>query len=314
MSNRSSTHMTRPDNHYPLILSFASGKGGVGKSMTSVNTAETLNGMGYRVALIDVDMGLSNCATLMNEPSGRCVSHWIRGECCLEDLPQECQGVTLITGSDDPDHQDIPQELMLEALDQILIYLSDDHDFLVIDTAAGIGSVTLWALERAQLGVLVLVDEPTSISDVYRLCKHVYGMDPTYPFACIVNRANSEESARQTFKRLNSILNYFMRQQAVYLGFIPFSQAVVQAIRDQLPVMRSARERVAGMDPLTEVQPADDHAGRQQNPEDQTLEEVAAAEGTFAALPEADQTLIQEFLFIAQNLISYAKKLNQQTA
>src|SRR5690625_5470313 len=67
--------------------------------------------------------------------------------------------------------------------------------------------------------------------------------------------------------------------------------------------MRSARARVAGMDPLTEVQPADDHAGRQQNPEDQTLEEVAAAEGTFAALPEADQTLIQEFLFIAQNLI-----------
>ena len=232
--------MNRSDHHHPLILSFVSGKGGVGKSMTSVNTAETLHGMGYRVALIDVDMGMSNCATLMNEPSGRCVSHWIRGECCLEDLPQETNGVTLVTASDDPDHQDIDQELMLEALDQVLIYLSDDHDFLIIDTAAGIGQTTLWALERAQLGVIVLVDEPTSISDVYRLCKYVYGMDPTYPFACIVNRASDEDSATQTFKRLNSILNYFLQQQADYLGFIPFSQTVVQAIRDQLPVMRSA--------------------------------------------------------------------------
>src|SRR5690625_7543625 len=89
MSNRSSTHMTRPDNHYPLILSFASGKGGGGRSMTSVNTAETLNGMGYRVGLIGVDMGLADCATLMNEPSGRCVSHWIWGMCLLADLATE---------------------------------------------------------------------------------------------------------------------------------------------------------------------------------------------------------------------------------
>src|SRR5690625_7168710 len=133
--------------------------------MSSVNTAEALHGMGYRVALIDVDMGLSNCATLMNEPSGRCVSHWIRGECCLEDLPQECQGVTLITGSDDTDHQDIPQELMLEALDQILIFLSDDYDFLVIVSAAGIGSLSLWSLTTHLLDASFMYVVTWSISD-----------------------------------------------------------------------------------------------------------------------------------------------------
>jgi len=226
------------DIEQPFIFTVISGKGGVGKSMTSVNTAEMLGKMGYRVALIDADIGLSNCATLLNEPVVASVSHWIEGKCRLEDLMQDCGSFTLITGSDEPGHE-VPGELLMDALDQLTLYLSHNHDFIIIDTPAGAGEMTLWGLDKAHLGVIVLVDEPTAISDVYRLCKYVYNIDPAYSFAGIVNFAENEETADSTYQRFNTILNYFLQKQIPYLGFIPASQEIRDAVQQQNPVVRA---------------------------------------------------------------------------
>lgn len=334
--------MIQEELHTPLLtVAFISGKGGVGKSMTSVNTAETLRSMGYRVALLDVDLGMSNCATLLNEPAGHCVSNWIRGECSLEDLPQECHGITLVTGSDDPDYSSIPPDLMLDALDQVLAWLATEHHFVIIDTPAGIGDTVLWALERAELGTVVLVDEPTSISDVYRLCKYVYGMDPDYPFSCIVNRAKNETSATETFRRFNSILSYFMQKQALYLGFVPASPLILDSIRNQSPFMRKI-ESAAGLDRSPEEAEEDAseaiavvghpeagaHRPDSGQPGTGTERAVRAGE-TSAGTADApypsgsdaspggmaeEQRILQEFQYIGHNLVGYARKQNRLPA
>lgn len=223
----------------PFVLSVISGKGGVGKSMTSVNLSEMLTRIGFRVALIDADIGLSNCATLLNEQVHGSVAGWIRGENGLEDLPQDAGGITLITGSDDPAHHTFDPDLMVDALDQIVSHLSSDYDFIIIDTPAGAGEMTLWALDRAHVGTIILVDEPTAISDIYRLCKYVYSIDPGFNFAAVVNFADDEESAESTCKRFNHILDYFLKKQVNYLGFIPASIAVKNSVKDQQTLLQS---------------------------------------------------------------------------
>ena len=55
------------DHINPFIVAVISGKGGVGKSISTVNMATMLNDMGYKVAIIDADLGLSNCATMFNK-------------------------------------------------------------------------------------------------------------------------------------------------------------------------------------------------------------------------------------------------------
>lgn len=232
--------MNNTDQHtLPFIISVVSGKGGVGKSMTSVNTAEMLHHLGFRVALIDADIGLSNCSTFFNEQISYSVADWIQGECVLEDLPHSCSGVTLVTGSDDPGQHVFDPDLMVDAMDQVVQFLSADHDFIIIDTPAGAGEMTLWGLDRAHVGTLILVDEPTAISDVYRLCKYVYSIDPGYNFAGVVNFADEEESAQNTCDRFNNIMDYFLQKKISYLGFIPASIAVKNSVKDQYTLLRS---------------------------------------------------------------------------
>lgn len=225
--------------NHPFILSVVSGKGGVGKTMTSVNTAEMLESLGYRVALIDADIGLSNCSTFFNEQVSYSVAHWIRGECSLEDLPHQVGNLTLVTGSDDPAHHTFDPDLMIDALDQVVTFLAPEYDFIIIDTPAGAGEMTLWGLDRSHVSSLILVDEPSAISDVYRLCKYVYSIDPQYRFAGIINFANDEESAQSTLDRFNNILNYFLEKKIAYLGFIPASIAIKNSVQDQQTLISS---------------------------------------------------------------------------
>lgn len=228
------THISQP-----FVFAVISGKGGVGKSMASINTASMLNKMGYKVAIIDADLGLANCATLFNEAVHNTVSRWINGDCILEDLPQDCSGITLVTGANSPEENKFDTSIFMDALDQVAEYLKQDHDFIIIDTPAGIGEMGLWALDAAGASILVLVDEPAAISDVYRLCKYVFNIDPEYRFASIVNFAESEETAESTFKRFNTILNYFLKKQTAYFGFIPSSESVRKAVAKQHTLLQA---------------------------------------------------------------------------
>lgn len=226
------------DTHQPFIIATVSGKGGVGKSMASVNIADTLLKAGYRVALLDADLGLSNCSTLLNEQVDATVMQWIQGSCGLEDLPHDSEGLTLVTGSDEPGHNEQDPELLMEAMDQVIIAMAEEHDFIIIDTPAGSGELGLWALDRAQLGMIMLVNEPTAISDVYRFCKYILNIDPTYPFASVVNFAEDESGAESIHRRFNTILHYFMNQEVSYLGFIPSSDQIRLSVQKQKPLTR----------------------------------------------------------------------------
>lgn len=234
-----------PEMEQPFILATISGKGGVGKSMSSVHMAEALQNKGYRVALIDADIGLSNCSTLLNEPVPATVGDWINNRCHLDDVLLDCPRLTLVTGSDNPDWKQVDPRQLLDGLDQIVHHLAENHDFILIDTPAGASEITFWSLDQADLGILLLMDEPTSISDVYRLCKYVYSIDPDYPFAGLVNRAAGEEDAEDTFQRFNSILHYFLKKKIPWLGFIPDSDQVRQAVRMQQTLLELAPDSPA---------------------------------------------------------------------
>ncbi|MEO1022055.1 MAG: P-loop NTPase [Bacteroidota bacterium] len=225
--------------HTSFIATVLSGKGGAGKSMATINTATMLTDFGYNVAIIDADLGLSNCATLLGQQVPHTVSHWIDGSCTLDQVMTQHHGVTLVTCANDPAQNKYAADIFMDALDQIIGYLKIRHDFILIDTPAGAVEMTFWALDASDIGVLMLIDEPTAVSDVYRLCKYVYSIDPTYIFSAIVNFAESDEAAKNTFQRFNNILDYFLKKEAQYFGFIPASTDVKQSVIQQQTLLES---------------------------------------------------------------------------
>ena len=228
--------------HRPFIMATVSGKGGVGKSLASVNIAETLNLLGYKVAILDVDAGMANVATMFNEYPAYSVTDWMEDKCELQHLMMDTGGITLVTTANEPGPLSDKTDILIQALDQVLDALAASHEFIIIDTPAGLGELNLWALDRSRLGAIMLVDEPTSVSDVYRFCKYVLGIDPSYPFAVIVNMAQNEEAATQIHAKFNQIVKYFLQTEIPSMGYIPFSESIRESIRKQLPVMRMDAE------------------------------------------------------------------------
>lgn len=221
------------------IIAVVSGKGGVGKSVVAVNLAETLSAEGRRVALLDADLGQAACSVLMNETPKATVMDLLRFTARTSHVKHEtASGITLVQASDDPGESDGREKDLYPSLDELLTDLRTDHDYVLIDAPAGLNGAVRWALDRADLGLLVVVGEPTAVADAYRLTRMIWKTDPTYPFGIVVNFADSAEEAQDVADRFSRITDHFTGRLPNYLGWVPFSQGIRQSVARQIPAVR----------------------------------------------------------------------------
>ncbi|MCS7082132.1 MAG: P-loop NTPase [Bacteroidota bacterium] len=224
-----------------MIIAIASGKGGTGKTLIATYLAETLTHLGRRVVLLDGDWNLANCAMLLNESPRWVLEDYLMGRCGLEDVfHKTAGGFTLLTASRGGPLAD--PETMLEALDMALETAQREAEFVLLDTPAGMETPVFWALERAHMGLIVLLGDPAAVADAYRLVKHVYSLDPEYPFALVVNGAESEGEAQQIGTRFNAILEHFLGRTLPYAGYIAYDPELRRAALAQEVLVRSKPE------------------------------------------------------------------------
>ncbi|MEZ4702910.1 MAG: P-loop NTPase [Rhodothermales bacterium] len=223
------------------IIAVTSGKGGVGKSILSVNLAETLAAQGHQVALIDVDLGQGACALLLNEQPAGSVFEWVQQTARKEQvLHRTASGITLVLGANEAGRPQARQTKLFGALDALLNELRRDHAYIILDAPAGTEGAVRWALDRADLGVLVLVGEPTAISDAYRLARMIWEYDPDYPMCAVVNFADSEEEATSVADRFSKVTRHFTGRATNYLGWVPFSPLIRRSVSVQEPAVRTS--------------------------------------------------------------------------
>ena len=220
-------------------FSIVSGKGGVGKSLTAVNLAETLARNGFSVALFDAHLGHSSCAILMNEAVQYSLYDYACERCTLEETFQRTlSGVTVVTGALEPLDQYAEDALMIEALNHALHRLQKTHQIILIDAPSGTHTTVTWTLEQSDAAILLLVDEPTAVADAYRLVKRTWQHTPDFPFYTVVNFADTEAEALGVQDRFSLITEHFTGQRPEYMGWIPFSPEVRQSVTLQYPVTR----------------------------------------------------------------------------
>ena len=219
-------------------IAITSGKGGVGKSIVAVNLAETLLQQGHSVALVDADFGQGACSVLMNETPSASVLDCIRRIIPIDDaLHTTVSGLTLVQAVAEPGITQSESHRLYAQLDALLDDLRQTHTFVLVDAPAGTDGPVRWALDRADLGLLVLVGEPTAVADAYRLLKLIWQADPAFPMGSVVNFADDEADAKGIAARFATVTAHFTGQETMYLGWVPFSLHLRQSVRAQRPAV-----------------------------------------------------------------------------
>lgn len=137
--------------------------------------------------------------------------------------------------------------------------ISDNLDVLVVDTAAGIGDSVVSFVRAAQEVLLVVCDEPTSITDAYALIKLLNRDHGMTRFRVLANMAHSPQEGRNLFAKLTKVTDRFLDVALQYVGVIPYDESVRKAVQKQRavyeafparrrpwPSRRSRRRSIAG--------------------------------------------------------------------
>lgn len=216
------------------VLAVASGKGGVGKTNVAVNLSLALAGLGRRTVLLDADLGLANVDILLGLRPARNLSHVIEGECALAEILVDGPGGLRII----PASSGIQRMADLAAPERAgLVHafsaLADDIDVLVVDTAAGIAGAVLGFCSAAQEVLVVVCNDPASITDAYALIKVLHQDHGRQRFRILVNKAQTPQEGLVLFQRLQDVTGQFLDVTLDLVATIPLDPGLRRAVQRQ---------------------------------------------------------------------------------
>ena len=220
-----------------LSIAVTSGKGGVGKTNTAVNLAISLGQTGKKILLFDADFGLANVHVLLGTKTEKSVADFLDKKCSMEESVtsyNDC--IKIISGG-----SGLTELLNLDnqRRHQILSGISNleqDIDYLIVDCPAGASDSTLFFASASDLVVVVLVEEPTSFLDAYALIKAANLETGVRNFAVLVNMADNNGVARNSFEKFRAIVMRFLDVNLHYAGMIPHAKEIKHAVARRKPV------------------------------------------------------------------------------
>jgi flagellar biosynthesis protein FlhG len=220
------------------VIAVTGGKGGTGKSSVAVNLATAFAQAGRKAMLLDGDLGLANVDVLLGLTPRYTLEHVLRGERPLEEVILETgAGVRVV-----PAASGVARMAALSAVEQAGIVqafsaLPGPLDVLIVDTAAGISESVLQFCQAAQQVLIVMRDEPTSLTDTYALIKVLSRNHALRHFRIVANMTCDPDQGPNVFRRLQRVTDRYLDVLLEYAGDIPEDRMLKKAVQAQRAVM-----------------------------------------------------------------------------
>ena len=220
------------------VLAVTSGKGGVGKSSVSANLAIELSNAGKKVLLMDADLGLANIDVMLNLSPTYNLEHVISGQRSLEEVMIDGPaGIKVLPAASGVQNMAALSSAEHYGLIQAFSELSQPIDTLIIDTAAGLAQ-SATAFTRAAREVVVMVcDEPASITDAYATVKVLSQDYNVSRFHILVNMVRTPHQADELFEKLSLVTHRFLDVTLKLMGSIPYDENLLQSVQQQKAVV-----------------------------------------------------------------------------
>jgi flagellar biosynthesis protein FlhG len=222
------------------IIAVSSGKGGVGKTNVSVNMAISMARQGKEVLLLDADLGLANVDVQLGLTTEYDLSHVIKGERTLDEIivegPSNIKVIPASTGLSEMANLG-PAEQM--GLVNAFSELSCVIDVMIIDTGAGISDSVINFCGASQDVIVVVHDEPASITDAYAFIKVMSKKHNVRRFHVLANMTHHAREGRELFIKLSKATDRFLDVVLSYIGAVPFDGNLRKAIQHQRAVVEA---------------------------------------------------------------------------
>lgn len=220
------------------VIAVTGGKGGVGKTNVTLNTAISMAKMGKRVLVLDADLGLANVDVMLGLRVEKNLSHVLSGECMLEDvLVEGPHGLKIAPATSGTQSMTELTPVEHAGLIRAFSELQQDIDVLIVDTAAGISDMVLSFSRAAQDVMVVVCDEPTSLTDAYALIKILNRDHGVFRFKIVANMVRNLREGQELFAKLSKVTGRFLDVALELVATIPHDENIRKAVRKQKAIV-----------------------------------------------------------------------------
>jgi len=245
--------MTTPTARAENIIAVASGKGGVGKTWFSVTLAHLFARAGRRTLLFDGDIGLANVDVQLGLTPTRDLGSVFAGNATLKEaITSYPEGkFDILAGRSGSTSMATLGLARMMPVGSQLVELAASYDFVIIDLGAGIEQHVQYMSSLASKVIVVVTDEPTSLTDAYAFIKLCSSRENAPEIHIVINQAQSQKEGEQTYSTINRATTNFLKFSPPLLGIIRKDNKVKDAIRQQSSIIQTAPHTTAATDAAT---------------------------------------------------------------
>lgn len=216
------------------VIVITSGKGGVGKTTTTANLGTGLAQLGYKVVVVDADIGLRNLDVVMGLENRIVydIVDVVEGVCRLKQgliKDKRYEGLHLLPAAQTKDKNSISTEQM----QKLTLELKENFDYVLIDCPAGIEQGFKNAIAGADRAIVVTTPEISAVRDADRIIGLLEASEIRDPLL-IINRIRIDMVKRGDMMNIDDMIDILAID---LLGVIPDDETIVISTNKGEPVV-----------------------------------------------------------------------------
>lgn len=219
---------------------ITSGKGGVGKTTTTANIGMALAILGRSVVLVDADIGLRNLDVVMGLENRIVydVVDVVEERCRIDQAlikDKRYRNLLLLPAAQTRDKSALKQEQVKDLIQE----LSEEFDYILIDSPAGIEQGFQNAIVGAQEAVIVTTPEVSAVRDADRIIGMLEAGGLKDP-RVIINRIRQDMVRRGDMMDIDDMIEILAID---LLGIVPDDEDIIVSTNKGEPIVLNSKSR-----------------------------------------------------------------------
>ncbi len=240
----------KTDEFDRMLVTVASGKGGVGKTWFASTLCHALATKGKKALLFDCDFGLANVDIQLGLMPDHDLGEVIANEITLaEAVYKKSESGLLFDVISGQSGSGALASLKMErliGLGKDISALAQNYDYTVMDLGAGVENSVMTLARASDKIIVIITPDPTSLTDAYAFIKLYKMRNENAEINIVVNTAEDQNEGRRAFEKISKVCQNFLNLKPTLLGVVVRDKHVALSIRAQTPLLSRYPQCKAG--------------------------------------------------------------------